>query len=81
MAGNNDQIWPESKANEGVQDPEKIRPEAEAVLKTGKPALRSHILFVPLVVKNHTIGIACFLKAEDKDWLRVDDYRDKPIEP
>jgi len=41
---------------------EAVKQEAEAVLREGKPRLKDTALFLPLVIRNSSIGIACFLK-------------------
>ena len=63
LAGNQGKLWMEASTPPQEASPA-ILAKANAVFKDGKNLAEAQAVFVPLVVRNNPIGIACFLKKE-----------------
>ncbi len=62
LRGTKDQIWLESNSGPVKECPVQIESQACVVLRGGKPVVKDGVLFVPLIVRNGVIGVACFSK-------------------
>ncbi len=61
LAGNNDQLWLESKTTH-AEPPASLKREADSVFQNGQPVYKEDSLYLPLIVRNTAIGLACFLR-------------------
>ncbi len=62
LSGNNDQIWLESSNGSAKECPGDIEVQARNTLREGKPCLKGNRIFLPLVVQNSVMGVACFTR-------------------
>lgn len=67
LSGSNDQLWLECELGPEGDLAKTMKPEAHKHFMKGQPILGEKSIFVPLIVRNEAIGIACFLKAEGSD--------------
>ena len=63
LAGQGDDVWLESQTDDAQVMPPAMQKEAAVILKTGKAVRAGRSLGVPLIVRNHAIGVACFTRA------------------
>ncbi|MSR77479.1 MAG: GHKL domain-containing protein [Candidatus Omnitrophica bacterium] len=62
LVGNSNQLWLETSTGEGsTAFAEELKPQAEAIFQKGQPVSNTHFLMIPLIVRNHAIGVACFI--------------------
>lgn len=59
LVGNQEQLWLEAATQES-QPPESLKQELQQAYLAGKPSSRPGYLSVPLIVRNQSIGMACF---------------------
>ncbi|MBN1688072.1 MAG: HAMP domain-containing histidine kinase [Candidatus Omnitrophica bacterium] len=62
LSGAEDQLWLESSSDPAGQLPGNLVEEAKAHFQKGQPVCTGKALFVPLIVRNTEIGIACFVR-------------------
>ncbi len=62
LSGTEDKLWLECSSDGLKQCPDHLQAEAEAAYRDGKQISKPPFLFVPLVVRNTAIGVACFEK-------------------
>ncbi len=60
LAGNNDKLWQE--ADSGGDAPADIAATAQRTLHDGKNLLEKGEAYIPLIVRNSALGVACFSK-------------------
>ncbi len=72
LSGNNDQIWLESSNGPAKENPGDIEVQARNTLREGKPCLKGNQIFLPLVVQNSVMGVACFTKDSGQEFDRED---------
>ena len=68
----NDQIWLESSTGPSKEAGAEIEAEAQTTLQSGKPVLKTTSMFLPLIVRNSAIGVACFLKTSGTPFTQKD---------
>jgi signal transduction histidine kinase len=54
---------------------ETFRTEAEKAFRSGKPLIQKRILYLPIIVRNSEIGMACFTRAADSK----DDFSEREM--
>ncbi len=62
LAGNQDKLWLEATTVSSKEAPREILAKSCDVFKTGKNFSTSNSVYIPLVVRNSPIGVACFVK-------------------
>ncbi|HNX68080.1 MAG TPA: HAMP domain-containing sensor histidine kinase [Candidatus Omnitrophota bacterium] len=65
LAGKNKDLWLEASTPVAQQAPAGMAAEAASAFRTGKPVAGGRRLFLPLVVRNASLGLACFERGED----------------
>ena len=66
LSGREKKLWLASSNNPEKYDSPSVTDQIKAVSIEGKPKLKDNILYFPLIVKNNSLGVACFWK-NDKD--------------
>ena len=61
LASQNEKLWLESRTGPSAP-PAGLEAQAQKVFGEGKPVLAGELLLIPLIVRNTSIGVACFLK-------------------
>jgi len=73
LAGSNEQIWLETQSGNLEKSADEVERAACSILEKGRPFFDETSLFVPLLVRNSPIGIACFFrKAGSPAFARKD---------
>ena len=73
LAGNNDQLWLESKTTQ-AEPSDSLKNEADSVFQNGQPVYKKDSLCLPLVVRNTAIGIAYFLRKSSAPFFTQRDF-------
>ncbi len=63
LSGTEERLWLESSTN--GKPSEELQREAESAYKKGKAFVQKNHLFIPLVIRNSAIGVACFCRDEE----------------
>lgn len=62
LAGNEDKLWTESSTQGTKTAPPAILQEAQEAFREGKNRVKGDELYIPLIVRNAAIGVACFCR-------------------
>lgn len=62
LSGNQDKIWMEASVPPSNQASAELTQKALEVYKSGKNISDKNSLFIPLIIRNSAIGLACFFK-------------------
>lgn len=74
LAGKNDELWLFKSHQPLPELPGSFLKDLKGIFEKGKPVFSSKTLFIPLVVRNAEIGIACFLKNKSKARFSKSDF-------
>lgn len=64
LAGANKKIWLENTSADSPEPSERLIGEAHKAFDNGKPHAEGKVLFLPLIVRNNALGVACFERGE-----------------
>lgn len=67
LSGNENKIWLESSVGADPEAAEEIKEDTVAAFMKGHPINEGDRMFLPLIVRNAPIGIACFTKKEGSE--------------
>lgn len=62
LAGNQNKLWIEASVPFASQPPEETCAKVSEIFQAGKNVSEPNVIYIPLVVRNAAIGLACFLK-------------------
>ncbi len=68
LAGAEDKLWIESSSDEKTV-PDLLQAQAESAFKKGQNVSAGPAAFIPLIVRNSAIGVACFVKSGTEVFL------------
>ena len=71
LSNNDEKIWLESKTDDEPL-PEDLEEKANTSFKRGQTCLNENAMFIPLVIHNNAIGVACFYKIEKQQFTDHD---------
>lgn len=62
LSGKDDRLWLDCASDGSKETSEALRLEAEKAFHSGKPLVQNRVLYLPLIVRNSEIGLACFTR-------------------